>query len=76
MADVADGRLRPDAGPGAPFPDAAGGAGAGLWLRSVSQGDGAAVRRAGPAARGPRLRGDGGRAERGRFRDPRLGLAA
>ena len=39
MADVADGRLRPDARPGAPLPDAARWAGQGLRREALRRGD-------------------------------------
>src|SRR5437870_6116157 len=74
MADVADGRVRADAGPGASFHRAGERAGPCLWLKALHGGDTAALWRAGPPPRDPRLRrwAPVGR----RLRDPRLGLAA
>src|SRR6202048_5223171 len=74
MADVADGRLRADAGAGAPLHRAGERGRARLRPEALHGGDAKALWRAGSPPRDPRIRR--GRAVDRRFRDSRMGLAA
>src|SRR5882672_4778187 len=73
MADVADGRLRADAGPGASFHRAGKRNRPCLWPEALHGRDPPPLRRAGPASGRPRVRRR--RFVRRGLRDPRLGLA-
>src|ERR1700731_1428031 len=74
MADVADGRLRSDAGAGASLHCAGKRAGARLWLKALHGRDAPALRRAGSPSGYLRIRR--GRAVGRRLCDSRVGLAA